>query len=683
MSYQEIGADSTQAPLPIDSLTKVVIGVGGSLTLLTVAGIFAFGGLGFRETVPLVQLPWVQPTAQAFVILSALGIAFLCFGKYRALGGAWVFWAGTLFLANSILGIFYLLSWPGLLGEKGVIAQLPNTAGWFFMLLYSGIAMLVATLNTRRPERLKVSHLLIVYVTAVVLSGVVGSLSLLFESALPVMIVGTVFTPLSLVWTGVLVCVVAVAAASAYRRYQAENDVMLGYVAIFLIVIAFGLLDSIIAGKRYDLWWYIGRLDLVAGYMVVLFGFLQEGYSLFGRERERGEELERLVAKVDRQRREMEAVVEHTPADLVYLDPQFNFIWVNSSYARACQRSQEDFAGHNHFEFYPHEENEAIFARARDTGEPVEFRAKPFEFPDHPEFGVTYWDWTLTPVKNDAGTVEGLVFSLHDVTEEIRAKQERERLLRRVQEQNDELQVQNEKIAQANRQLEDLDHQKDEFLSIVAHELKTPLTSMKGYAQLMLRRAGQLPDGEPLERPLRTIDYQTSRMVALADRLLEVSRVQMNRLQLNIETVDLALLAQEAAAEAQMTTSRHQIEVQVPEMGLLGNWDRSRLNEVFSNLLSNAVQYSPGGGRIDVNVMQQGEEALVSVRDEGMGISPEALPHMLERHFRTAEASRSRVEGLGLGLYVAHGIVAAHGGRIWAESELGKGSTFYFTLPLA
>ncbi len=102
---------------------------------------------------------------------------------------------------------------------------------------------------------------------------------------------------------------------------------------------------------------------------------------------------------------------------LVYLDRNFNFVRVNETYAQTCGYRPEEMIGKNHFALYPHAENEAIFARVRDTGEPFEIRDKPFEFPDQPERGVTYWDWTLTPVKNPDGQVEGLIFSLHETTE--------------------------------------------------------------------------------------------------------------------------------------------------------------------------------------------------------------------------------------------------------------------------
>jgi PAS domain S-box-containing protein len=120
----------------------------------------------------------------------------------------------------------------------------------------------------------------------------------------------------------------------------------------------------------------------------------------------------------------LDAILKSTDVMLVYLDPGFNFLAVNSAYARTCHMRPEEMIGKNHFALYPHAENEAIFRRVRDTGEPVFFKDKPFEFPDQPERGVTYWDWSLTPVKTASGEVTGLVFSLWETTDRKRAEEQ-------------------------------------------------------------------------------------------------------------------------------------------------------------------------------------------------------------------------------------------------------------------
>jgi PAS domain S-box-containing protein len=144
----------------------------------------------------------------------------------------------------------------------------------------------------------------------------------------------------------------------------------------------------------------------------------------------RRKQVEELAATLQRERNILYGIMGNTRAHLAYLDPEFNFVEVNATYAQGCGYSREALIGRNHFEVFPDAENQAIFERVRDTGEPVEFRAKPFEFPDRPELGTTYWDWTLAPVKDKTGTTQGLAFSLFDVTEQVRAQDEVESLSR-------------------------------------------------------------------------------------------------------------------------------------------------------------------------------------------------------------------------------------------------------------
>ena len=148
--------------------------------------------------------------------------------------------------------------------------------------------------------------------------------------------------------------------------------------------------------------------------------------------RQAREERERLLAALDQERRTLRAIMENTPTHLAYLDPQFNFVMVNSAYAEGTGYTEEQLAGRGHFELFPHEENQAIFERVRETGEPVKFVARPFQFPDRPEMGTTYWDWTLVPVEDASGDLQGLVFSLMDVTEQEQARQRLRRYAERL-----------------------------------------------------------------------------------------------------------------------------------------------------------------------------------------------------------------------------------------------------------
>lgn len=222
---------------------------------------------------------------------------------------------------------------------------------------------------------------------------------------------------------------------------------------------------------------------------------------------------------------------------------------------------------------------------------------------------------------------------------------------------------------------------RDQFLAVAAHELRSPLTSMKGFAQLLLRRARRSPAGAEWITPLQTIDAQINRITALVGRLLDVSRIEEKRLQLQLDTDDMVDVVRGAAVEAQLATEQHTVVARFAEESLIASIDRTRVEQVLANLLDNAIKYSPADTTIEIVLQASGDDVVVSVSDEGPGIPVEARERMFERYFRGTSSTRTAAEGLGLGLYVAHGIVIAHGGRMWVESAVGGGTTFSFSLP--
>jgi signal transduction histidine kinase len=220
--------------------------------------------------------------------------------------------------------------------------------------------------------------------------------------------------------------------------------------------------------------------------------------------------------------------------------------------------------------------------------------------------------------------------------------------------------------------------QKDEFFSLVTHELRSPLTSIRGYAQLMMRRLPPEAD-EVLRRSAVTVVEQSRRMQELVDNLLDLSRLSLGRFALDKTEVDLANLARQVVESLKVTSAHHTLHLIAPE-SLMVVCDAQRIHQVLENLIGNAIKYTPGGGPVEVTVTSSTAEAEVSVRDQGIGIGPEHLPHIFERYYQ-AEMVGGAKAGLGVGLNVCQEIVLAHGGRIWAESEPGKGSTFHFTIP--
>ncbi|MBI4493922.1 MAG: GAF domain-containing protein [Chloroflexi bacterium] len=241
---------------------------------------------------------------------------------------------------------------------------------------------------------------------------------------------------------------------------------------------------------------------------------------------------------------------------------------------------------------------------------------------------------------------------------------------------------------------------RDQFLSTAAHELKTPVTAIKGYAQLLRQWA---PQGhEPREaRAFEVINRQCDRLSRLVQELLEVSRLQLGRLELRRQRFELGELAAEVVERMQPLAPGHRLTLHRAARAAV-EADRERLDQALANLLDNAIKFSPRStvdsqqstaapspqpsapaGEIEVRVAVRGGEAVVSVRDQGVGIPRERQAHLFEQFYRAHAGTRHDFGGMGVGLHLSREIVARHGGRMWFESEEGRGSTFFFSLPLA
>jgi len=230
--------------------------------------------------------------------------------------------------------------------------------------------------------------------------------------------------------------------------------------------------------------------------------------------------------------------------------------------------------------------------------------------------------------------------------------------------------------------LRELDRMKTELLSTVSHELRTPLGSIKGYATTLLTYGNKLRKQEQREF-LEIIDSEADRLRELIENLLDMSRLEAGVLRIDREPTRLGRLAHEVVRKVQLSTTRHDLEVEWPEEDPWVNADDKRIYQVLQNLVTNAMKYSPDGGHIGVKANIERRELVVSVADQGLGMPRSELDRIFDRFHRVAGEVSRRVGGTGLGLAICKGLVEAHGGRIWADSKgEGAGSTFYFTLPL-
>jgi len=230
------------------------------------------------------------------------------------------------------------------------------------------------------------------------------------------------------------------------------------------------------------------------------------------------------------------------------------------------------------------------------------------------------------------------------------------------------------------RAIRQLDLLKTQFISTVSHELRTPLTPIVGYSELLT-----MDDYGPAQvrEMANEINRAAVHMQMLVDDLLDLSRVEAGRLRLQPQDVQLDELLRTAAHSFESTTDRHEIRLDVPVRLPTFQADRGRIRQVVDNLLSNAIKYSPDGGAITVSVSAHEGEVRVAVSDQGPGIPTDKQSRLFEAFYRVEGALTRQVRGTGLGLAISRHIVELHGGRIWVESQVGRGTTFTFTLPVS
>ncbi len=244
-----------------------------------------------------------------------------------------------------------------------------------------------------------------------------------------------------------------------------------------------------------------------------------------------------------------------------------------------------------------------------------------------------------------------------EIVERKKAEVERERLL--------------EQLRKTNEQLED-------FIRMISHDLRNPLAIVQGQAQLIQRYTS---NADLVQKSADSILTSSRRMNAMIQDLIESARFESGRLRLNMHAVSLGWFVTDLLERSQGVVGVERVRVDVPSDLPEVRVDSDRLDRIMANLISNALKYSLPGSDVLVKAEKVDGEAELSVADEGVGIDSEDLPHIFDRFYRAKGSSRT--DGLGLGLYITKMLVEAHGGRIWAESEPGKGSVFTFTLPIA
>ena len=253
-----------------------------------------------------------------------------------------------------------------------------------------------------------------------------------------------------------------------------------------------------------------------------------------------------------------------------------------------------------------------------------------------------------------------------------------------LEEKNRELELAFMELEKKNEELEEASRAKTHILSTATHELKTPLTSIIGYIDIILMRQNKVgPLNEKQQRYLQTAQRNSYRLKSLVDDLLDISRIESGGLELTPAELELWPEIEEIVTGMQTQINDKDIDLvlDIPQEICPVLADKLRLGQVISNLLSNACKYSPQGARVTIRAREEDAGIRIDVSDTGIGISPEDQERLFTKFFRADNSSTREVSGSGLGLYITKHLIEAHGGRIWASSQIGQGTTFSIIWP--
>lgn len=346
----------------------------------------------------------------------------------------------------------------------------------------------------------------------------------------------------------------------------------------------------------------------------------------------------RLHARVEEERSRLRAVMASMPSGVLFLDGDGRIALANPLVERFLRRKPAEIVGRKVDEAIEHLKLREVLTKPAGGGELRE------EVSFQPERDLVL-EVRATDVKSPDGRTLGRVAVLHDITE-----------LKRV------------------------DQMKSEFVSTVSHELRTPLTSIKAFTATLLRRP-QLDEATKREF-LEIIDSQCDRLARLINDLLSISRIESGRaLEMRWKWVDLGEVIRRVVKAQQPYAKKHEFVVDVPEGLPKVAADEDKLEQILTNLVSNAVKYSPDGGPVEIRVVEREDEIEVSVTDHGIGIPEDKLEKIFDKFYQVDSSTRRKAGGAGLGLYLTKHLVHAHSGRIWVKSKVGEGSTFFFTVP--
>ncbi|MHB0912125.1 MAG: ATP-binding protein [Armatimonadota bacterium] len=352
-----------------------------------------------------------------------------------------------------------------------------------------------------------------------------------------------------------------------------------------------------------------------------------------------------IYREVVEEKQELVQMIESVYAGLLMVDRDGHITQMNATARRMFQAEDKEVIDRPYYEVLESANVRELIKRVVDSNEEIAEEINLAVNPDSHEERI--YQAQTAMVRDERQQVIGVVAIFNDITE-----------------------------------IRNVERMKTAFVSTVSHELRTPLTSIKGFISTLLADVDGYYDHDTQREFYTIIDTECDRLTRLISDLLNVSRIEAGRaLDLNPKQVNLPTLIDKVISVQKSYTNKHELKLDIdPDLPTIIA-DEDKIDQILTNLTNNAIKYSPKGGEITISASREGEGVRIAVSDQGMGIPEEHLPKVFERFHRVDNRDTREVGGTGLGLYLVKHLVEAHGGKIWAESDWGKGSSFIFILP--
>ncbi|MDG5814169.1 PAS domain S-box protein [Chitinispirillales bacterium ANBcel5] len=375
-----------------------------------------------------------------------------------------------------------------------------------------------------------------------------------------------------------------------------------------------------------------------------------------------------------------EQIIESTHEGIVVCDTNLHITKWNRSMEEISGLAREQVIGRHPQDVFPFLVTEGMFLQFDQALEGKQVQTKDYWFV-FADSGARGWaENTNVPLRDAKGEVIGVLCAVNEITERKNYEQELQKTVEALKKRNEELRMINAELDTAYDRLKNIDRAKTEFVTTASHEIRTPLASILGFVQTVLSPDIQMPDQKQKEY-LKIVEAETMRLNQLVDTMLNISRLDAGKQQLQLSTFTLSDLVHTIKNTISIESKRAiTINVTEKERGLV-HADKQQISQVIRNILSNAIRYTRQGGTVEILIDRRPEEVLVAIKDQGPGIPPDKIEAVFEKFYRIKEDTTTAGRGSGLGLSIAREIIMAHNGKIWAESKVGEGSTFFFTLP--